>query len=83
MEEERQRNFDVGQRIKVKEQGDYAPGPPIEVRGKDGTVEGMAGMVARGQEIPQQWINKYVVAIDDGDDPTVVITGDWLELLVE
>ena len=83
MAEDSQRNFDVGQRIRVKSGGGYAPGPPLEIRGREGTVEGMAGMVARGQDIPHHWIDQYVVAIDDGDDPTVVIAGDWLELLVE
>ena len=72
-------NFDVGQRIKGKNEGGYAPGPPLEIRGKEGTVEGMAGMVARGQDIPHHWVNQYVVALDDGDDPTIVIDGDWLE----
>ena len=81
MQERQHPNFDIGQRVKVKERGDGSTGPPIELRGKKGTVEGMAGMVSRGDSIPQQWVHRYVVVIDNSADPTTLIPGDWLELL--
>ncbi len=67
--------FRAGQRVKIWERVLSYPPPPVEVRGKEGTIHDYGEWFGSGGA----WVHQYQVKIKD--DGILLINEDWLELL--